>query len=92
MVDTFVSRPGGAVEVKERTVVVLSQSVAGAAQRRTLAIDIRILVQGHVDNLSVFGNDGHSGDDLSSLIVATKLGETLGLNLHEATTQLVVHR
>ena len=92
VLDALVPRPGGAVKVKQRAVIVLSQSVAGAAQRRPLAVDIRVLVQRHVDNLSVFGNDGHSSDDLSSLVIATELGETLGLDLHQATTQLVVHR
>ena len=92
VLDALVPRPGGAVKVKQRAVIVLGQSVAGAAQRRPLTVDIRVLVQGHVDNLSVFGDDGHSGDDLSSFIVATELGETLGLDLHEATTQLIVHR
>ena len=40
MLDTLVARPRGAIKVKESTIVVLGEGVAGATQRRTLPIDI----------------------------------------------------
>ena len=40
MLDALVTRPRGAIKVKESTIVVLGEGVAGTTQRRTLPIDI----------------------------------------------------
>ena len=92
MLNTLVPRPRGPIKVKKSAIIVLGEGVASATQRRPLAVNVGILVQRDVDDLSVFGNHRHRGDDLSGLIITAKLGQTLGLHFHEATTQLVINR
>ena len=90
MLNTLVPRPRGPIKVKKSAIIVLGEGIAGATQRRPLAVDVGILVQGDVDDLSVFGNRWHRFKDFASFFVAPEFRQTLGLDFHEATAQFIV--
>ena len=92
MLDALVAGPGGAVQVKQRAVELLSQGGLAAAQRGALVVNVGVLVQGDVDDVGVLDLGGHLGDDGLGFLGAAQFGQALGLDLHEAAAQLVVSR
>ena len=90
VLDLLVTGPRSTVKVEQCAVVFFSQSRARATQRGTLAIHVGISVQGDIDNLCILDLGGHRRDDLCGFVVATKVEQSLRLDLHQAAAQFVV--
>ena len=85
VLDRLVTGPRGTVKVEQCAVVFFSQSRAGATQRRTLAIHVSIGVQRDIDDFRVLDLGGHRRNDLCRFFFATKVEQSLRLDLHQAS-------
>ena len=92
MLDPLVTGPRRTIEVKQRAVIFLGQCILAAAQRRTLIINVGVLEQRNVNDLSILNLGGHLRNDSLGFVHATQFRQALSLDLHETAAELVIGR